>query len=221
MKIKTIISAIIILMIASCKKDWENHYDVYPETVNQNVWEVLQNKSEVSEFVEALKDFKYDTLFSSDISYTVFAPTNEAWSNYTATNELDTMLLNYLIAPAFVQSESIKGKRKIQTRGKKFALFEKNGNLTFDGVPLTDESPLYRNGKYYIMEEVAEPKPNLYDYYKVHNPVLKEYIDSQDSIVLDLERSTPTGFNPEGETIYDSVTIVYNKFEEEYFPVSK
>lgn len=221
MKIRTILSVVIILVVVGCTKDWENHYEVYPETVNQDVWEVLQNNSEVSEFVQALKDFKYDTLFNTDISYTFFAPTNEALSNYTATNELDTMLLNYLIAPAFVQSESIEGKRKIQTLGDKFALFEENGNLLFDGVPLTDASPLYRNGKYYIMEEVAEPKPNLYEYYSIHNPVLKEYIDSQDSIILDKERSTPIGFDPQGNTIYDSVTIVYNKFEEEYFPVSK
>ena len=114
MKLKIIILTATILGLVSCSKNWEDHYDVYPETVNENVWDVLQNKPEVSVFVQTLIDFKYDTLFKSDISYTVFAPTNDAMSSYKMENVIDTMLLNYLVTSHFVQSVSIQGKRKIQ-----------------------------------------------------------------------------------------------------------
>jgi hypothetical protein len=69
------------------------------------------------------------------------------------------------------------------------------------------------------MNKVALPKPNLYEYYAANNPILKDYIDSQDSIILDKEKSKPIGFDEFGNTIYDTVSEIYNKFEVEFFPV--
>ena len=71
------------------------------------------------------------------------------------------------------------------------------------------------------MSQVGFPLPNIYEYYAVNNPILKKYIDSQDSIILDKGRSKPIGFDSEGNTIYDTVAIIYNKFEHKFFPVSK
>ena len=39
---------------------------------------------------------------------------------------------------------------------------------------------------------------------------MKNYIDSQDSIIIDKEKSEPIGFDPDGNTIYDTVSIIYN-----------
>jgi uncharacterized surface protein with fasciclin (FAS1) repeats len=223
MKLKIVILFLtVIVAVSGCKKEWEDHYDVYPETVNQNVLEALQNDTQVSDFVQLLKDFQYDTLFQSDISYTVFAPTNEALQQFLSSNQVDTTLLKYHISAHFIQSGNIEGKRKIRTLSKKFALFEKYGNESkLDGILIDSESPLYKNGKYFIIDQVAEPRPNLYEFFAQNNQVLQEYIDSQDSIILDKERSKPIGFDDEGNTIYDTVSIVYNEFEEEYFPVSE
>ena len=71
------------------------------------------------------------------------------------------------------------------------------------------------------MNKVALPKPNLYEYISATNPVLKRYIDSQDSIIVDKELSRPIGFDEYGNTIYDTVAIIYNEFEEEFFPVKE
>lgn len=216
-----IYAVVLLLLLFSCTKEWEDHYDVYGESVDQNFWEAMSADSRVSEFVKILKEFQYDTLFQSDIPYTVFAPSNEALAQFSGSANIDTTLLNYHIVTHFIQSGSISGKRKVQTLSKKYALFERNGNKTsLDGIELTQESPLYRNGKYFVLDEVARPLPNLYEYFVVNNPVLRDYIDSQDSIILDRERSKPIGFDENGNTIYDSVKIVYNKFEAKYFPVS-
>jgi len=218
--IKTIFSLSFLILIFGCTENWDEHYVYYPETVNQNVWEVIQNDNEISDFVQILKDFRYDTLFLNNSTYTLFIPTNQALAAFKAENEVDIMLLNYLITPNFVQSRGIKEKRKIQTLGDKFALFEhESGTIKLDGVELTKESPLYKNGKYFIMDEVAPVKPNIYEYYIKNNPFLKNYIDSQDSIVIDKEKSRPIGFDQNGNTVYDTVSIIYNKFEETYFPV--
>ena len=223
MKLKiNIILAIALLGIVGCTDYWEDHYDVYPETVNTNVWEALQNNAEISHYISLLKEFQYDTLFQTDIAYTLFIPTNDALNSYQSENEVNQILLNYLISPHLIHLGSVNQNRKIQTLGEKFALFEDDGTyMRFDGVPLIEESSLYKNGKFFVMDEVPPVKLNIYEYYKIYNPMLREYIDSQDSVVLDRERSKPIGFDEQGRTVYDSVTSIYNKFEHEYFAVSQ
>ena len=216
----TILFTLVLVGFYGCTKYWEEHYDVYPETVNKNLWDALAEEQGINQFVEILKNFHYDTLLFSDDTYTIFLPTNDALTEYLNAHEIDTILIKYLIAPNFIQSEDIGAKRKIQTLGKKFALVEKDGdNLKFDGIPIEKESPLFRNGKFFIMESVTEPKPNLYEYFVENNPRLSSYINSLDSVFLDKENSTPIGFDENGNTVYDTVSIIYNEFEENYFPV--
>ena len=59
----------------------------------------------------------------------------------------------------------------------------------------------------------------MYEYFQFTNPVLSKYIDTQDTIILDKEKSKPLGFDQDGNTVYDTVSIVANKFEIKYFPV--
>lgn len=207
-------------LFEGCTNEWKDHYGVYPETVDQNVWEAMKADNEISDFVQLLEENSYDTLFRSNNAYTFFAPSNEALQKFLATNSIDTTILKYHISKYFIQLQNINGKTKVQTFSKKFALLERNGSLAkFDGISINFESPLYKNGKYYILDEVAYPLPNLYEFFSKNNETLKKYIDSQDSIVLDPLKSLPIGFDEKGNTIYDTVSIVYNKFEEEFFKV--
>lgn len=221
MKLKIKILLLFVLAgLFGCNQLWEEHYDIPSETIDKNVWEALQAESEISSYLQELKNFSYDTLFETTNIFTLFVPTNAALEEYKSGNEVSRRLLDYLITPHFVQSENINGKRKIQTLGNKFILFENMGNLLrIDGVQIIQESPLYRNGKFYIIDEIATVKPNLYEYYAIENPILKDYIDQQDSLILDKEKSDPIGFNDNGQIIYDTVANIYNTFEEFYFPV--
>lgn len=210
------------VLAIGCNKQWDEYYNKYPETVNQNVWDALQAEPQVSEFVEIIKELQIDTIFKSDISYTIIAPTNEALSNYEGSNELGDVKVKYHIFTHFINSISVVGKRKVQTLTEKFALFERYGNeVMIDGIKVKQESPLYLNGKFFIMDEVVEPKPNLYEFYELTNPVLSNYIDTQDTIILDKEKSKPLGFDEFGNTIYDTVSVIENKFEWEYFEVKQ
>jgi hypothetical protein len=227
----------LFVLLFSCKNnDWENHYNSPVATINTNVWDALQKEGELSQFVQYIKKYKYDTLFvdtiflpdntykliDKDNPYTLFAPTNSAFSQLLNNDSITSGSIAYHISTFFIQSGNIRGKRKVETYNQKFALFEKADNLVkFDGIALEFESPLYVNGKYFIMNEVATPKPNLYEYISSINPVLKDYIDSQDSSILDKELSRPLYFDEFGNTIYDTVSVKYNKFEAEFFPISK
>ena len=143
--LKILFTGLIIIAAASCTKQWDEHYNVYPETVDQNVWEVIQNDPQFSGFVQIIKNAKMDTLFESDIAYTIFAPTNAAISEYIGIKEFSNVVLSYHFCSHFINVSSIQGKRQIQTLTEKFSLFERNGNeVLIDGIKVAAESPLYR-----------------------------------------------------------------------------
>ena len=211
---------IMIIMMTGCEEKWPDHYDSIPETVNKNVWEAIQNNPDLSLFVGYIREFQYDTLFLSDDPYTLFVPTNQAITELTDTVTITASLLDYHFSRHFIQSSNIRGIRKIQTLAEKFALLDNSGDgLRFDDIPLDFESPLYKNGKYFTMKKVGYPRPNIYEYFAANNPIFKYYIDAQDSIIVDMEKSRPLGFDEEGNTIFDTVAIIYNEFEELFFPV--
>ena len=219
-RIKILFAGLIFIMTAGCTKQWDEHYNIYPDTVDENVWDVIQSDPQFSSFVQIIKDTKMDTLFQSDISYTILAPTNDAIATFKGVKDFNNVILDYHICSHFINVSSIQGKRQIQTLTEKFVLFERNGNqVKIDNIEVLAESALYKNGKFFTMGQVVEPNPNLYEYYQITNPVLSKYIDTQDTIILDKEKSKPLGFDEEGNTVYDTVSIIANKFEMKYFPV--
>jgi hypothetical protein len=216
------LTAVLVLVLGCERKMWDEHYKNVPETVDRDIWEVIQADPDFSAFIGFVKEFKYDSLFRGNDSYTLFIPPDEAFSVFLDTGVVSRQLLEYCFSQHVILSTNISGKQKVQTLGEKFALFENSGSgLTYDGVGFSFESPLYRNGKYFVLEEVVVPKPNLYEYFEVNNPFFIEYVDDQDSIVLDKELSRPVGFDSLGNTIYDTVSEIYNIFEEEFFPISE
>jgi hypothetical protein len=223
MDFKTGIPVIVfVLLFVSCKKDWDEHYNSTAPASNINVWDALQKDESLSSFVNFVKEYKYDTLFLTNNTYTVFAPDNEAFTEFLSSGSVNKAILDYHISTFFIQSGDVQGNRKIQTLAEKFALFVNNPlGIFLDEIPIEYESPLYKNGKYFKLNKVALPKPNLYEYISATNPVLKRYIDSQDSVIVDKELSRPIGFDENGNTIYDTVAIIYNEFEDKFFPVKE
>jgi hypothetical protein len=220
-KVIYIIGILFLFGLLGCSKHWDEHYNDIPETVDKSVWDAIKENSNYSEFVKAAEQYKLDTLFTYSNVYTVFVPTNAAFESFAATNkELTRQLVVYHFAQFFVQPSSITGKKKLQTITEKFSLFEnKAGDYSFDGIKINFESPLYRNGKFFEIDQVAVPKPNLYEYFANQNEAFKQFVLRKDSVVLDLEKSKPIGFDENKNTIYDSVIIIYNRFEEKYFKI--
>ena len=212
-----------LLLVTACGPDWSEYYNDYPETVNMKLWDALKENQDVSGFIGLLEEFEYDTLFNSDITYTLFIPGNEALESYLALHDITDYYLGYHISPLLIQSGNIsQEERLVQTLSEKYIRFQRSGAaVSVDGVPASYESPLLLDGKYFVLEEAIEPLPNLYEYYKVTNSVLSDYIDTQDSIILDKTLSIPIGFDEFGRTVYDTVSEVINIFEEEYFPVKQ
>ena len=107
-------SIVLLLLIIGCKKDWDEHYNNAPETVDRNLWEDLQQEEDLSLFVNALIELEYDTLFDSDDTYTLFLPENAAFSQFLDTAEVTNGILDYHISRHFIQSGNITSMKMIQ-----------------------------------------------------------------------------------------------------------
>jgi hypothetical protein len=219
----TILIALVaaIVWMSSCKPEWDEHYNSYPELVNDTLWNAMKRDSSLSKFVQLLEDAELDSLLrQTDVSHTVLIPGNAAIEAYT--DALDTVLLQYHICTHVINSSSIVEQRSVQMLSTKFANFDRIGNFVYiDGVGVISESPLYLNGRYFVVEEVIRPKPNLYQFFKDTNSVLSDFIDNQDSVFFDEYNSKPIGYDEDENTIYDSVFTELNLFEMNYFPVKR
>ncbi len=225
-RIYLIITVIFTSLLWGCNDDtWNEHYSTEPVTINQSVWTALKSESSVSKFVGLIEKYNLDdSLFFEGCNdvYTLFVPDNNAIEKYSTNKEISKKDLAYHILKYYIQPNNIAGERKVQTLLLKFAEVENTGDkILFDDIPVAFTSPLYENGRYFIIGEVASPHPSIYEYISENIPALKIYIDEKDSIVLDKERSKPLGFDEKGNTIYDSVVTVINLFEEEFFEVSE
>jgi len=214
---------VVITVFLVCCREWDDHYVINEPTVNSLVWDSISNMDRYSEFVKYIEAYGLDSIIMESSPKTIFVTDNEAMELFL---ERDTFgfnkLLRYHIAPSVLMLTNISDNKQIYTMSEKFALIEKiNDEYFLDGVRVLNSSPVFKDGRYFEIEEFGVPKPSLYEFIKANYPLIADYIDAQDSIILDKEKSKEVGYNEFGETVYDSVLIRINKFEDEYFEISK
>ena len=190
------------MLILSCNPPWEDHYGNQEEQINMKLWDAVKQDPNFSTFVSLLETSELDSIFQAEQVYTLFIPSNDAFDALPDTVTMMQTLLQYHILQTIASNRSIQNSRRLLTSSGKYVLIEKvEGGYTYDGSPIEYSSPLYLDGKYYEISQVSVPKPNLYEFTAQISNVLKEYIDSKDSIYLDRSQSTPIGFDDEGNTI--------------------
>lgn len=221
---KLFIFILLPILIFSCKQEIEEYFYMdTEETVNTDVLSLLKQNNDYSQFVALLEKYKIDTLLTNGKIYTFFVPNNTAMENLEQSMLTEQDLVSYLMTESYINISQIEGKKKIQTLSGKFAEIEKSNAsvYTFDGVRIIKGSPLANNGRYYEIEMVALPKPNLFQYISATNAFYRDYLISRDSIYLDKTLSKPIGYTDDGLTIYDTILTKINLFETNYFPVSQ
>ncbi len=222
---KTGTKGLLLVLLAgffSCEKRFDEHYNSAPETIDMRIWDAISANPDYSKFVELISEYELDSIFNQESSFTLFVPTNAAFESFNPdTGDISALLKFHILSYVF-NLVSVDKARSIQTSGGKFALVEFfDGMFRYSGSGITSSSPLYLDGRYYELGEIAYPKQNLYEYIAQNTLVLKHYIDEFDSVLLDLEKSTPLGFDDEGNTVYDSVYTIANYFDTLYYPLNE
>jgi uncharacterized surface protein with fasciclin (FAS1) repeats len=169
-----------ILFITACQDDWNNYYYRDPgENIERTVWEVINDNPDYSRFVELIKENQLDSIFTTDRSLTVFVPTNEAFANFVQDSIDISILLRYHIIERLLNIPDVQKFRIIETSSNKYALLERvNDTFTIDGKEITYFSPLCKDGRYYELNKVLYPSPNLYEFLSVNSELLQGILTS-------------------------------------------
>lgn len=72
------------LIFNACTDDWDEHYDVKPQGNGVSLWKTISTDENLSNFKTVLEACGYDRVLSSSQVFTVFAPTNENFSEIEA-----------------------------------------------------------------------------------------------------------------------------------------
>ena len=213
----------VMLLYGSCtEEEWDNHYVEKDKKVNLKLKNAITEEYQV--FMELISQYGLDSLITSNHSKTLFIPNNEAFQNISPEDTAGVMkqLLNYHVSPSLFQVNNIPGETQLYTSSGKFVRIMRGAEgYLFDSIKIDSTSPLYLDGKFYELSRVAIPRPNIYEYMELYSPFLRNYINSKDTIFLDKNKSTPVGYNDEGQTVYDSVYTEQNIFELNFFPVTQ
>ena len=215
-------SFILALIAVSCTKDWDEHYAPDDPALNQTLWDYIEAEEDFSTFTNLMVLNGLDSLLKGNQQYTLFIPNNDAFSKVPDSIDIGEFIMSHLISPNIFNIRNLSGLKQLQTLAGKFALLEKVDEMYyFDEVEIIHSSPQFLNGRYYEVNQLPLAKPNFEEYFRVYLPGLYSYLKFQTYDSLDKSMSTPIGFDDNGNTVYDSVFITINPFENQYFPVSE
>lgn len=238
----TLLTPALVLALAACQDNWDEHYDQYPDTTfgNSSLYEAIKSESDLSDFckvIDATRMFAnskmtvttYKELLNSDQVFTVWAPKNGTFNVDSLLEMCKTQNGDSLVESQFLMnhiarySHADNGKKQtITTLNSKYLkvdnLVAGNANLVSGKYNMTAA-----NGVLHTIDEPIAFQYNLYeklinlDKYSHIGKFFRSYHINR----FDESSSLATGANDEGKTVYiDSVFYTYNSLWSSYAPIN-
>jgi len=207
--------------ITACEvnKDWDNYYHGSAGREGKNVLDLLAENPDYSMFLEKVKATGYDTVLKNNQYFTLFVPTNEAFTNLPSYSDAEwKKIIAFHICYTNLFSASFTDADIKTLLGKYLRLRETtSGGFTISGanINLNTTDINCGNGVIHEIDKVLIPKQNIYEYIMSLGDdysLLKRYISSMDSVYIDLDKSTRIGVDDNGNTVYDTVWARTNTF---------
>lgn len=214
---KLICAIAMSFILFACNDKWDEHYNTLNITNKSslNLYQYMKTQEELSSFCNMLHIAGYDSILSHSITYTVWAPQNEALANV---NMLDTANVKKLVqnhVSRFAYPTAGLNSKVIYMLDKKFVTFkQKDNGYSFGDKDLIAEKSnvATANG---ILHQVNGYVPYLYNIWEYIGATsgldsLRSYLYSQNSYEFDEKNSVEIGTNEFGQAIYDSVIVFSN-----------
>lgn len=220
--------ALATLAVAACSDDWNEHYDAQQQTgVNSTLWQTISGNENLSHFAEVIQTCGYDKNLNSNQIFTVFAPTNEYFTEaektalitqYNEKKAANTKDEDNPTIKQFVQNH-IALYNYSAANGREDTLTMMNGKyLTLNtqaagGQKILSGNQLHNNGILYIIEGVAPYDHNVFERLGVIEGLdsIAEFLYSYNKYEFIPELSVPGGIE-NGQTVYlDSVMQLQNE----------
>lgn len=190
-------TAVAALGFQSCT-DWDDHYDVTTDgsgASDKTLWEQISNNPKLSNFAALMEKVGYDKALSTNQSYTVWAPSNDAFDfeKYNAMSDslLKAEFLNNHIARGYHRATGDVNER-VHLLNKKVTAFQGNGSYTLGNIPLDSTNMLGKNGIMHLMSSYMDFRPNFYEEFlrnenttslaQLYKNAMKREIDKDNSI---------------------------------------
>ncbi|HEX6982277.1 MAG TPA: fasciclin domain-containing protein [Balneolaceae bacterium] len=121
----------------------------------QTVMDVLQNNSQTTEFAEALQQANLDERLNNSGPFTVFAPTNQAFSNLPDWQRTDENILLNHIFTGMATARSLRVMSNVTLLGGKTVTINgSRDNLSIASQPVIENNIRANNGVIHIIDGV-------------------------------------------------------------------
>lgn len=206
----------------SCNDAYDDHYGDGTNTgAAQSLKELIDGNQDLSAFAKLITIAGLDSVFSSNQTLTVWAPTNEALAgiNLTSIDKEQARLIVENHIARFNISTATPDNKLIRMKDKKTFYFTERATV-FGGAKLLQHDILATNGILHTLQSQIPYYYNLYEYI-LSNPQTSElaaFISSFEENIFDEEASTVIDINESGQTVYDTITTPYNRlFDANFF----
>ena len=209
--------ALSMLMTGCYENAWENHV-TQDQLLKSDLVEAISTKLELSTFYVMLKKTGYDQLLKTSNDFTVFAPTNTAWSGVDTTNldKMTKLVGTLIVYKSYFTDDANLYKKVTSVNGKN--IFYDASTQSFNGAKIITPDIRSANGVIQITDKIVERKNNIWEYLSTNTDYLQyQYINSLNSRIMDPEKSVAIGINPaDGKTKYDTIWKNINNFLQKY-----
>jgi uncharacterized surface protein with fasciclin (FAS1) repeats len=212
-----LLSCSLLIVLGSCRSEMDKHYKDYSSAYNNGLWEQITNKAEDSVFVRLVKRAKLEKLITDNSTLTLWIPTNEACAklNNLSDDALKSVLM-YHMSVSVSQLDMVSDTIKVQTLlGKYLTFVRSNGSYSSGEVQVLKMNELAKNGIIHQLSNALNPMLSIMEYMEAnkdkYSMIYKEIVQ-YNKTYNDLAHSVKTGFNDNGQSVYDTVKVRTNSF---------
>lgn len=214
----------------ACNDNWDDYYngssttgsvDTATTVLDCSIIEFFQTHSEYAEFYKLLQSVGAMSSLEADQELTIWAVDNDAVAAARADGssdvalELDTTRMLYHVNYLSFNRNQIKNGARLKTlNGIYIQMTVNEQGEIFANDSKVVKSYRLNNGVVHILDNLMLARLNLYAYIE---QLSDDYSFYRDSIILkesieqfSPEMSTPIGVDMTGNTLYDSVFVIYN-----------
>ena len=218
--------AVAVLAIVGCSDTWDDHYQAGQsgDVVGSTLWEVIENNDQLSNFARVLRETNYQQALASSQVFTVFAPTNDAFTEADADDiialyqsEKNVKEKDKRAIKEFVQNHIALYNHSVATTGEDSVVMMNGKYLVLTPEKLAD-SPLLttnlltKNGLLFTLGKKVDYQGNVFETIQSDSDLdsLGNFIAAFNEYEFMASASVAGGIE-DGRTWYlDSVTVLTN-----------
>lgn len=209
----SILCALLLACLPACEDTFNTHYSeetgVAPK---QNLWQLIEQESDLSVFAEMLRKTGYDALLSRTQAFSVWAPTNLALQGVDTTDvkKMKDIVLTHIAR--FQYAAGNERDRLVLTLNDKRIHFVAGGDrYTMNDSELLTTNQLANNGILHTMKEQVPFVKNLWEYLSEPGmDSIRNYFDAFHLKVFIPGSSKEIDY-VDGMAVYDSVFVETNE----------